>query len=70
MEGREIVNTKENVFYSAYLTERQQFNDVDPDVINHELLKDDDKPKEITDIYPENKEGAVAKKEESVENKV
>jgi len=71
MEVREIVNTKENVFYSAYLTERQQFNDVDPDVINNELLKDDDKPKvEIADIYSENKEGAVEKKEDSVENKV
>ena len=32
-----IVNTKENVFYSAYLTERQQFNDVDPDVIGTAL---------------------------------
>jgi len=28
-----IVNTKEHVFYSAYLTERQQFNDVDPDML-------------------------------------
>ena len=28
-----IVNTKENVFYSAYLTERVQFNDADPDMI-------------------------------------
>jgi hypothetical protein len=32
-----IVNTKENVFYSAYLTERQQFNDVDPDVLTPAL---------------------------------
>jgi hypothetical protein len=31
MEVREIVNTPENVFYSAYLTERQSFNDTDPD---------------------------------------
>tara|TARA_Y100000816_G_scaffold287400_1_gene270061 strand:+ start:1935 stop:2765 length:831 start_codon:yes stop_codon:yes gene_type:complete len=28
-----IVNTKENIFLSAYLTERQQFNDVDPDYL-------------------------------------
>lgn len=34
-----IVNTKEHVFYSAYLTERQQFNDVDPDVISAESDK-------------------------------
>lgn len=32
-EVYEIVQTKENVFLSAYLTERQQFNDIDPDVI-------------------------------------
>ena len=31
MEVRDIVNTPENVFYSAYLTERQSFNDTDPD---------------------------------------
>lgn len=31
-----IVHTKEHVFYSAYLTERQQFNDVDPDMLIHE----------------------------------
>ena len=31
MEVREIVNTKPSTFLSAYLTERQQFNDADPD---------------------------------------
>ena len=48
MEVREIVNTPENVFYSAYLTERQQFNDVDPDVI------------EVKDLDEEKKEGEIA----------
>ena len=33
MEVREIVNTKPSTFLSAYLTERQQFNDADPDHI-------------------------------------
>jgi len=28
-----IVNTKKNVFYSAYLTNKVQFNDVDPDKV-------------------------------------
>ena len=31
MEVNSIVNTKENVFYSAYLNDRVQYNDVDPD---------------------------------------
>ena len=30
------VNTKKNVFYSAYLKDKVQFNDVDPDKINNE----------------------------------
>ena len=30
-EVNELVNTKENVFYSAYLNDRVQYNDVDPD---------------------------------------
>ena len=33
-----IVNTKKNVFYSAYLTNKVQFNDVDPDkVLNNSV---------------------------------
>ena len=31
------VNTKKNVFYSAYLKQKVQFNDVDPD----KTIKDD-----------------------------
>ena len=30
------VNTKKNVFYSAYLKNKVQFNDVDPDKIQAE----------------------------------
>ena len=37
-----IVNTKENVFYSAYLTERQQFNDADPDVLSPIAVSSDE----------------------------
>lgn len=33
MEIFEVVNTPENVFYSSYLIERSQFNEVDPDHI-------------------------------------
>jgi hypothetical protein len=33
LEVREIANTKPSTFLSAYLTERQQFNDADPDHI-------------------------------------
>ena len=33
------VNTKQNIFYSAYLKNKVQYNDVDPDkVINTEAL--------------------------------
>ena len=36
------VNTKQNVFYSAYLKNKVQFNDVDPDkVIDDEALIED-----------------------------
>lgn len=34
-----ITNTAENIFYSAYLNERVQFNDVDPDKVEHSLDK-------------------------------
>ena len=33
MDVYNIVNTKKNVFYSAYLTNKVQFNDVDPDKV-------------------------------------
>jgi hypothetical protein len=33
LEVYAIVSADKNVFYSAYLTERQQFNDVDPDIL-------------------------------------
>jgi hypothetical protein len=39
-ETYSITNTSENIFYSAYLNERVQFNDVDPDkviVVNDKL---------------------------------
>lgn len=36
-----IVNTKKNVFYSAYLTDRVQYNNVDPDkAINVDAIED------------------------------
>ena len=34
-ETYSITNTEENIFYSAYLNERVQFNDVDPDKMVH-----------------------------------
>jgi len=37
------VNTKQNVFYSAYLKNKVQYNDVDPDKIH--LLDEDGEPK-------------------------
>jgi len=42
LEVREIVNTKPNIFYSAYLTERQQFNDSDPDHVIGAVVADAD----------------------------
>lgn len=38
-----IVNTKKNVFYSAYLTDRVQYNNVDPDkAIDVDAIEDGD----------------------------
>jgi hypothetical protein len=42
MEVREVVNTKPNVFYSAYLTERSQFNDCDPDHVIGETVAEEE----------------------------
>jgi hypothetical protein len=38
-ETQSITNTDQNIFYSAYLNERVQFNDVDPDKMEHSLDK-------------------------------
>ena len=46
------VNTKKNVFYSAYLKNKVQFNDVDPDKI--QLITDEEQPTEITETTPIN----------------
>lgn len=39
LEVYAIVSADKNVFYSAYLTERQQFNDIDPDIILEVAIK-------------------------------
>lgn len=44
------VNTKKNVFYSAYLKNKVQFNDVDPDKIVDESPKIEELPDDITSI--------------------
>jgi hypothetical protein len=44
METYEIANTDTNVFYSAYLMKRDQFNDVDPDKIREDDVLLDDHP--------------------------
>lgn len=41
MEVFEVVNTPENVFYSSYLMERSQFNQVDPDHLIGDVVEDD-----------------------------
>jgi hypothetical protein len=33
-EAYDITNTKKNIFYSAYLTQPVQYNNVDPDKVN------------------------------------
>ena len=53
-EVNELVNTKENVFYSAYLNDRVQYNDVDPDKAMDAPVSD--KVEVLEDI----KEGAEA----------
>ena len=48
------VNTKKNIFYSAYLKNKVQFNDVDPDkimsVTDIESITDIEEVKNIEDI--------------------
>jgi hypothetical protein len=46
------VNTKKNVFYSAYLKNKVQFNDVDPDKI--QLLTDEEQTTDVTETTPIN----------------
>jgi hypothetical protein len=50
-ETYSITNTSENVFYSAYLNERVQFNDADPD----KMIK----VEEITEVDPPTKDEAI-----------
>jgi hypothetical protein len=60
------VNTKKNVFYSAYLKNKVQFNDVDPDKIVVESLKIEELPDDIASIEEgkENKTVDEERKEE------
>jgi len=51
MEVNALVNTKENIFYSAYLNDRVQYNDVDPD----KVIDVSDKVEELDDKKPEDK---------------
>lgn len=45
------VNTKQNIFYSAYLKNKVQFNDVDPDkIIDDQALIEDDKTVSDDDV--------------------
>jgi len=54
------VNTKQNVFYSAYLKHKVQFNDVDPDkIIGDESLQIEDKVYESEDINTDSGSGSV-----------
>ena len=68
MDVFDTVNTKKNVFYSAYLKNKVQFNDVDPDKIikneknndeekNHEEKNDEEKNHEnnVNETHQENK---------------
>jgi hypothetical protein len=43
------VNTKKNVFYSAYLKNKVQYNDVDPD----KLMMDNDEESKVEELLPE-----------------
>ena len=56
------VNTKKNVFYSAYLKNKVQFNDVDPDKIIKESSKIEELPDDITSIE-EGKENKIVDEE-------
>ena len=53
------VNTKPNIFYSAYLKNKVQYNDVDPDkviVVEENRPKLEEKPDENKEESNENKQ--------------
>ena len=60
------VNTKKNVFYSAYLKNKVQFNDVDPDKIMYESPKIEELPDDIASIE-EGKENKIVDEERKEE---
>ena len=69
------VNTKKNVFYSAYLKNKVQFNDVDPDKIMiqssqveelHEDIVSIEDGKEQESVQDEERQSESIKKEEDV----
>jgi len=72
------VNTKKNVFYSAYLKNKVQFNDVDPDKIMiqspqieelHEDIVSIEDGKEQESIQDEERQSESIKKKEDVKKK-
>jgi len=58
MEIFEVVNTPENVFYSSYLMERSQFNQVDPDHLIGAVVADADADADAA-TEPEEKDSVV-----------
>ena len=62
------VNTKKNVFYSAYLKNKVQFNDVDPDKIIEQSSKIEELPDDIVSIE-EGKENKIIEEERKEELK-
>ena len=60
------VNTKKNVFYSAYLKNKVQFNDVDPDKIIEQSSKIEELPDDIVSIE-EGKENKIVDEERKEE---
>jgi len=52
VDANALANTKENIFYSAYLKDRVQYNYVDADkIIDTEAVADDNRVIELEDVF-------------------
>ena len=52
VDANALANTKENIFYSAYLKDRVQYNYVDADkIIDTDAVADDNRVIELEDVF-------------------
>ena len=62
------VNTKKNIFYSAYLKNKVQFNDVDPDKIMIQSSQIEELPDDIVSLEVDKEEESLQNEERQLES--